>query len=216
MPSGINTLALPIFHSLLQKTLNEDTEDIRREDRDQYQTRDKHKKPKTRTDNVHPQHHPLAPLLSSTLHEYRALPGCDYYAFKHDDDDGRRSWNRRGYQYRGWESHEPVRLSGRRADFPRSGFGRVCPVCKAEEAGEVAREEEISVIGIRVGVGVEVEVEVADDGSRRNDDAEVGLGAEVEDDGDDGSMDGHREAREAETLAALSWETYFDRYGWVG
>jgi hypothetical protein len=92
----------------------------------------------------------------------------------------------------------------------------VCPVCKAEEAGEVAREEEISVIGIRVGVGVEVEVEVADDGSRRNDDAEVGLGAEVEDDGDDGSMDGHREAREAETLAALSWETYFDRYGWVG
>jgi hypothetical protein len=85
-----------------------------------------------------------------------------------------------------------------------------CPVCKVEGKGEVAREEGISV---GAGAGVELELELGDDGSGKDDDTEVGLGAEVEDDGDDGSMDGHREAEEAETLAALGWESYFDRCG---
>jgi hypothetical protein len=87
-----------------------------------------------------------------------------------------------------------------------------CPVCKAEGEGEVAREEEIGV-AVGAGAGVELELELGDDGSGKDDDTEVGLGAEVEDDGDDGSMDGHREAEEAETLAALGWESYFDRCG---
>jgi hypothetical protein len=64
----------------------------------------------------------------------------------------------------------------------------MCPVCKGEEEGEVVREEEI---GVGVEAGAEVEVEV-----------EAGLGAEIGD-MDDESFDGHQEAEEAETLAAL-------------
>jgi hypothetical protein len=68
-----------------------------------------------------------------------------------------------------------------------------CPVCDQEVRGTAEDE---------VCVGAEI-----------GDDVEVGLGASVEDDDGDWSDDGYREAEDAETLAALSWESYFDRHG---
>lgn len=81
----------------------------------------------------------------------------------------------------------------------------VCPVCGCGGTGEW---------DVGVGLGLEV---------GGDDDAEVGLGSDVRDaaaadggDMDDESFDGHQEAEETEALAALSWESYFDRYGWIG
>jgi hypothetical protein len=82
--------------------------------------------------------------------------------------------------------------------FSDQASKEVCPVCGYEEARDVEGE-----------VGAETEAEVGDD-------VEAGSGTADSGDMDDESFDGYREAEEAETLAALSWESYFDRHGWIG
>jgi hypothetical protein len=103
-PSGINTPAFPIPIAL-SRTHHQRH---RRHSKTKTETSTNHperKKNRTRTsNNVHPHHHPLAPLLPPTLHQHRALPGCDHYAFNHDNADSnedRRNWDCKGYQYRG-------------------------------------------------------------------------------------------------------------------
>jgi hypothetical protein len=86
--------------------------------------------------------------------------------------------------------------------FSDQASEEVCPVCGCEEARNVEGEVDVS-----AGAGAEAEV---------GDDVEAGFGAADGGDMDDESFDGHQEAEEAETLAALSWESYFDRYGWIG
>jgi hypothetical protein len=86
--------------------------------------------------------------------------------------------------------------------FSDQASEEVCPVCGCEEARNVEGEVDVS-----AGAGAEAEV---------GDDFEAGFGTADGGDMDDESFDGHQEAEEAETLAALSWESYFDRYGWIG
>ena len=88
----------------------------------------------------------------------------------------------------------------------------VCLVCGCEEARNGEGKVEFG-----AEIGEDVDVEAEDDV-----DADIGLGSDIRDaaagggDIDDESFDGYQEAEEAETLAALSWESYFDRYGWIG
>ena len=57
------------------------------EDRHQYSKKNQQETKQNRTNNnVHPHNHPLAPLLSPTLHQHRTLPGCNPHTLKHDDD----------------------------------------------------------------------------------------------------------------------------------
>jgi hypothetical protein len=86
--------------------------------------------------------------------------------------------------------------------FSDQASKEVCPVCGCEEARNVEGEVDVS-------AGAEAEA---------GDDVEAGFGTATADSGDmdEESFDGCQEAEEAETLAALSWESYFDRHGWIG
>jgi hypothetical protein len=86
--------------------------------------------------------------------------------------------------------------------FSDQASKEVCPVWGCEEAMNVEGEVDVS-------AGAEAEAEVGDD-------FEAGFGPADSGDMDDESFDGYQEAEEAEKLAALSWESYFDRHGWIG
>jgi predicted nucleic acid-binding Zn-ribbon protein len=90
--------------------------------------------------------------------------------------------------------------------FSDQASKEVCPVCGCEEARNVEGEVDVS-----AGAEAEAEAEAGDD-------VEAGFGTATADSGDmdEESFDGCQEAEEAETLAALSWESYFDRCGWIG
>jgi hypothetical protein len=86
--------------------------------------------------------------------------------------------------------------------FSDQASKEVCLVSGCEEAMNVEGEVDVS-------AGAEAEAEVGDD-------VEAGFGPADSGDMDDESFDGYQEAEEAEKLAALSWESYFDRHGWIG
>jgi hypothetical protein len=88
--------------------------------------------------------------------------------------------------------------------FSDQASKEVCPVCGCEEARNVEGEVDAS-----AGAEAEAEAEVGDD-------VEAGFGTADSGDMDDASFGGYQEAEETETLAALSWESYFDRHGWIG
>jgi hypothetical protein len=68
--SAINTLAFAEYHSLSKYSSSKTS----KTSEDQYQHPKKAKKSRSKNDNVHPHHHPLAPLLPPTLHQHRTLP----------------------------------------------------------------------------------------------------------------------------------------------